>query len=49
MRWFVITIVATVATAAVGVAALVRGRAKRKRLEVGAVSEEWIAQHRASP
>jgi hypothetical protein len=31
---------------AFGAAVLLRGRAKRRHLDVGAVSDDWIAHHR---
>jgi hypothetical protein len=39
---------AVIIAAAIGAIALARGRSnKPSRLDVGAVSDEWIAQHRA--
>jgi hypothetical protein len=38
---------AVIVAAAVGAFALTRRRSKPNRLDVGAVSDEWIAQHRA--
>jgi hypothetical protein len=32
---------------AVGAVALIRGRNRPNRLDVGTVSDDWIAQHRA--
>jgi hypothetical protein len=34
---------------AVGAAAFARGRTKRDRPDVGAVSDDWIAHHRSEP
>ena len=43
MRWVWFTVLVT---AAVGAVTLARGRARKDRPEVGAVSDEWIAQHK---
>jgi hypothetical protein len=43
MRWYALGIVVAVAASAV---ALIRGR-RRRPPELGAVSDEWIAQHRS--
>jgi len=43
MRWLLFTILAT---AAVGAMAVLRRRGTQTRPEVGAVSDDWIAQHR---
>jgi hypothetical protein len=44
MRWYVLGIVVAVTASAV---ALLRARRKPRPPELGAVSDEWIAQHRA--
>jgi len=41
--WTILTAVAFL----VGGVALARARARRKKIKVGAVSEEWVAEHRA--
>jgi hypothetical protein len=46
MGWILVTIVVAVASGAV---VFVRGRRKSNHPEVGAVSDEWIAQHRPEP
>lgn len=46
MRWVMFTVIVSIA---VGAAALARGRAKRGRVDVGAVSDDWIAHHRSEP
>jgi hypothetical protein len=46
MGWILVTMVVVVASGAV---AFVRGRRKTNHPEVGAVSDEWIAQHRPEP
>ena len=46
MRWVLFTVIVSIA---VGAAALARGRAKRGHLDVGAVSDDWIAHHRSEP
>ena len=46
MRWVMFTVIVSIA---VGAAALARGRAKRGHLDVGAVSDDWIAHHRSEP
>jgi hypothetical protein len=44
MRWFLVgIIVAGVA----GTAFIARVRSRNKRLDVGSVSDQWVAQHRA--
>jgi hypothetical protein len=44
MRWFLVSVVVAVAA---GATALARKRARLNRPQVSAVSDEWIAQHRA--
>ena len=44
MRWYALGIVVAVAASAV---ALIRARRKQRPPELGAVSDEWIAQHRS--
>jgi hypothetical protein len=44
MRWYALGIVAAFAATAV---ALFRARRKHRPPELGAVSDEWIAQHRS--
>ncbi len=46
MRWVMFTVIVAIAA---GAAALARGRAKRGHLDVGAVSDDWIAHHRSEP
>jgi hypothetical protein len=46
MRWVMFTVIVSIA---VGAAALARGRTKRGRPDVGAVSDDWIAHHRSEP
>lgn len=46
MQWVVFTVIVSIA---LGAAALLRGRAKRGRVDVGAVSDDWIAHHRSEP
>ena len=46
MRWVMFTVIVSIA---VGAAALARGRTKRGRPDVGAVSDDWIAHHRPEP
>ena len=46
MRWVMFTVIVSIA---VGAAALARGRTKRDRPDVGAVSDDWIAHHRSEP
>jgi hypothetical protein len=44
MRWVMFTVLVSIAVGAVG---FVRSRNRQNRLDVGAVSDDWIAQHRA--
>ena len=46
MWWVLFTVIVSIA---VGAAALARGRARRGRVDVGAVSDDWIAHHRSEP
>ena len=43
MQWVLVTVLVTIG---VGAALFARGRGKQKQLDAGAVSDEWIAQHR---
>ena len=45
MRWVMFTVIVSIAVGA----ALARGRTKRGRPDVGAVSNDWIAHHRSEP
>jgi hypothetical protein len=44
VKWIILAV--TVGSL-VAVAKLARARARRKNIKVGAVSEEWVAEHRA--
>jgi hypothetical protein len=43
VKWIVLTVTAG---CLVAVATFARARARRKKIKVGAVSEEWVAEHR---
>ena len=47
MGWILVTTM--VVAVASGAVAFVRGRRRPNHPEVGAVSDEWIAQHRPEP